>query len=127
MNDRGVTSFEQLLGKFGTAMLVTTSLDGEPRARPMAVAAYEGGLLYFASRAEDEKLQEIAKEHRVAVTLQDGDLYLSITGHARLETRCSNGGEAVAPLDEALVSGRAWRPEPGADRGRTTARGILGS
>jgi len=46
---------DQLIASFDTAMLVTTSLRGQPRARPMAIAGHvEGGLLYFATRAEDD-------------------------------------------------------------------------
>lgn len=78
---------DEIIGHFDTAMLVTTSLDGKLRARPMAIADHEsGGALYFATRAEDEKLQEILRSSEVALTIQGDGRYLSITGTARIET-----------------------------------------
>jgi general stress protein 26 len=79
---------DELIEEFSTAMLVTTSLEGELRARPMAIAGHSrGGLLHFATRSEDEKLEEILKQPAVAVTMQGGDRYLSITGRARIDNR----------------------------------------
>jgi len=60
MNDEAQERLDKLIALFDTAMLVTTSLRGLPRARPMAIAGHDdGGLLYFATRAEDEKLEEV--------------------------------------------------------------------
>jgi general stress protein 26 len=78
---------DQLIDEFETAMLVTTSLEGKPRARPMAIAGHaEGALLYFATRVEDEKLDEILQQPQVAITLQKADCFLSLSGRARIET-----------------------------------------
>ena len=91
-------------------MLVTTSLEGVPRGRPMAIALYEDGLLYFASRSEDEKLAEILNHPEVAVTLQKQGMYLSITGRARLETNTVLADRLWSP------SMRLWFPEGPEDR-----------
>ena len=87
MNDLAQKKLDELIALFDTAMLVTTSLRGKPRARPMAIAGHhEGGLLYFATRAEDEKLEEVLQQPDVAVTFQEGQRFLSISGQARVET-----------------------------------------
>lgn len=78
---------ERLIEGFDTAMLVTTSLAGQLRARPMAIAGHaEGALLYFATRSDDEKMEEILHTPEVAVTMQAKDRFLSISGRARVET-----------------------------------------
>ncbi|MEJ2383610.1 MAG: pyridoxamine 5'-phosphate oxidase family protein [Xanthomonadales bacterium] len=87
MNDLAQKRLDDLIASFDTAMLVTTSLSGQPRARPMAIAGHDkGGLLYFATRAEDEKMNEILEHPHVAVTMQGDARFLSITGEARIET-----------------------------------------
>lgn len=78
---------DTLIDNFGTAMLITESLDGELRGRPMAIAGRErGSILYFLSCADDEKLEELLQRSSVAVVMQGSDQYLSISGVARLET-----------------------------------------
>lgn len=78
---------DELIDRFDTAMLVTTSLEGKPRARPMAIAGHaEGALLYFATRCDDEKTEEILETPDVAVTMQGEDRFLSLSGRARIES-----------------------------------------
>lgn len=78
---------DALIDNFDTAMLITESLDGELRGRPMAIAGREqGSILYFLSRADDQKLEEVLQRSSVAVVMQGSDQYLSISGVARLET-----------------------------------------
>jgi general stress protein 26 len=102
--------FDDLIDTFETAMLVTTSLSGQPRARPMAIAEHRpGGALYFATRAEDEKVDEILREPEVAITMQDEKRYLSITGRARLETDRQHADELWSPAM------RLWFPEGPSD------------
>jgi general stress protein 26 len=87
MSDRAQERLDELIATFDTAMLVTTSLEGQPRARPMAIAGHDtGGLLYFATRAQDEKMNEVLEHPQVAVTMQSDARFLSITGKARIET-----------------------------------------
>lgn len=76
---------EKLIGKFDTAMLVTRSADGGMRARPLAIArTLEDGNLYFATAADSPKVDEIAADPHVNVTMQDGGRYVSLSGLARL-------------------------------------------
>jgi len=97
---------DQLIASFDTAMLVTTSLRGQPRARPMAIAGHvKGGLLYFATRAEDEKLEELLQHPDVAVTMQGDNRFLSITGRGRIETDVQLAREMWKP------SMKLWFPE----------------
>ena len=106
MNDIAQKRLDQLISMFDTAMLVTTSLRGKPRARPMAIAGHDkGGLLYFATRAEDEKLEEVLQNPDVAVTLQGDGRFLSITGRARIETDTQLAREMWQPAM------KLWFPE----------------
>jgi len=94
MNDIAQERLDKLISEFDTAMLVTSSLEGQLRARPMAIAGHcRGGLMYFATRAEDEKLEEVLQQPEVAVTLQDDSRFLSLSGRARIETDQQLGRE----------------------------------
>jgi len=99
-------TLDDLIEKFDTAMLVTRSLNGDLRARPMMIAEHERvATLYFASRAEDPKLDEIVEDSSVAVTMQDAGRYLSISGRARVDTDQSR-------IDAAWsLSWRVWFPD----------------
>jgi general stress protein 26 len=110
MNDIAEKRLDKLIASFDTAMLVTTSLRGKPRARPMAIAAHDtGGLLYFASRAEDEKMEEVLQQPDVAVTMQSDGRFLSITGRARIETDVQLARDLWEP------SMKLWFPEGAED------------
>lgn len=101
---------EDLLERFDTAMLVTGTLNGMLRARPMAVAAHrDGAILYFATRVEDGKLDELIADSRVAVTMQDGHRYVSITGIARIEIDRVLAEEIWSPAM------RLWFPDGASD------------
>lgn len=98
MTDAALEKLQKLIGEFDRAMLVTLSLDDKPRARPMAIAGHgDGGVLYFTTRSEDEKLEEILRSADVAVTMQGDNCYLSITGRAKLET-------------DVLLAEKMWTP-----------------
>lgn len=87
MDDTATDTLDDLIREFDTAMLVTRSLSGKLRARPMSIAERsDGGTLYFATRAETGKLEEILQAPEVAVTMQSGGIYLSISGEAHLLT-----------------------------------------
>lgn len=74
----------ELLKKFDTAMLVTRTAGGELRARPLSFAGEEGGRLHFSTAAESPKVAELHDDPRVAVTMQDGARYISISGTAEV-------------------------------------------
>ena len=87
MTESQLRKLDELIDDFQTAMLVTRSIEDKPRARPMAIARHaDGGKLYFATRADDGKLEEILSSPDVAVTMQAGGQYLSISGKARIQT-----------------------------------------
>jgi general stress protein 26 len=74
-----------LVTKFHTAMLVTRTVGGALRARPLSLAtAHDDGLLYFATSVDSPKVAEIAANPDVLLTMQDGSCYVSITGAARI-------------------------------------------
>jgi general stress protein 26 len=101
---------DSLVNSFDTAMLVTHSLKGDLRARPMAIAEYGGtGDLYFVTRAEDEKLEEILQSPEVAVTMQRDDCHLSISGKARILTNQLLADELWS------TSMRLWFPDGAED------------
>jgi len=77
---------DEMIDRFDTGMFISRSLEGKLRARPMAVAGHdEGGLLYFATRSGAEKLDEILHAPEVAVTFQDDNHYLSLSGKAKMK------------------------------------------
>jgi general stress protein 26 len=89
---------DAMIDGFDTAMLVTRSLEGELRARPMAISDHRsGGSIRFVTRAEDEKLQELLHEGHVAVTMQGDDRFLSISGKAQLEAEPALAAELWTP------------------------------
>ncbi len=76
---------EKLVAGFDTAMLVTHTLDGGLRSRPLAIAeAREGGTLYFSTAVDSEKVRELERNPNVNVVLQDGRRFVSLSGSARV-------------------------------------------
>ena len=124
----------EVVSDFDTAMLVTRTAKGEIRARPLALASpessadmLEDGVLYFPTSLASPKIEEIAADPRVAVTMQDKRRFVSISGTARILS------------DRALVdrlwseTWKVWFPN-GKARSRAVPaggvahrRGILGS
>lgn len=96
----------ELLKEFDTAMLVTHLPSGHLHSRPMAIAQTgAGGDLWFATRIDSPKVDEIQGDHDVNVTCQKEDRFLSLSGTAELV----QDREALDRLwDEAW---RAWFPE----------------
>jgi general stress protein 26 len=88
----------EVIADFDTAMLVTRSLQGEMRARPLVLAQPDDAgdhLLYFPTNASSLKVHEIEADPRVNVTMQNARRFVSLSGHA-----------AVAS-DRALID-RLW-------------------
>jgi len=75
----------ELMEHFDTAMLVTRTMDGRMRSRPLAIAdKRDDGTLYFSTAIESGKVHEVEHDHNVNVVLQDKGRYVSITGEARI-------------------------------------------
>lgn len=72
-----------LLKEFSVAMLVTRSEAGELRARPMAVAdVQDDGTVWLLTDRHSGKIDEIAFDHHVSVTMQSSMKFVSISGMA---------------------------------------------
>ena len=75
----------ELVSKFSTAMLVTRTREGGMRGRPLAIAGKRNdGGLYFSTAIESPKVDELEADAHVAVTMQDGRRFVSLSGVARL-------------------------------------------
>ena len=69
---------------FDTAMLVTKGTTGGLHARPMAIAdVQDNGTLWFVTSSRTPKVDEIADDSDVNVSLQAPMVYASLTGKAR--------------------------------------------
>lgn len=76
---------KKLVSDFDTAMLVTHLKDGQLRSRPLAIAEKgEDGSLYFAISVDSAKVQEIAGDSHVNLSMQDKRRFVSVTGRARV-------------------------------------------
>jgi general stress protein 26 len=77
--------FFELVRTFHNAMLVTHMPDGTPHARPMALAdVTEQGELWFVSRRQSPKVDEVVMDNRALVVAQESGKYLTVTGHAEV-------------------------------------------
>ena len=101
MSDKPQEDFHSHLCKFDNAMLVTRATDGQLRCRPMVIAGTEQDAdLWFATSIDSGKAQEILAAPQVCVAMQDGGLYLSISGVAELS-------QDAAKIDE--LWSEAWK------------------
>jgi general stress protein 26 len=74
-----------LMDRFDTAMLVTRTLEGRLRSRPLAIAdRRDDGALYFSTAIESGKVHELEHDSNVNIVMQDGRRYVSITGDAHV-------------------------------------------
>lgn len=85
MTDQDSKPFDEIIGDFDTAMLITRSSSGELHGRPMHIAAHnDEAQLSFATSIATGKIADIDADHRAAVTLQGGDRYVSLTGFVKI-------------------------------------------
>lgn len=81
MTNSANANFHELLSDFSVAMLVTRTASGELRSRPMALAQIEpGGRLWFLTERDSEKMDEIARDNRVNVSMQADSKFVSVSG-----------------------------------------------
>lgn len=114
MSKKTNNNLDSLIREFDTVMLATRSLDGALRARPMAIAEHgKDGALYFATRADDEKLEEVIRQPQVVVTMQSDGKYVSLSGEARVLT------DQVLADDLWSASMRLWFPDGPGDSNLT--------
>ncbi len=87
----------ELLTEFDTAMLVTRTAEGQLRARPMAFAAVDpDGTLWFVTERHSGKVDEIAKDNHVNVSMQTARKFVSVSGTA-------------APVDDRAKVAEVWK------------------
>lgn len=86
MSTQTEQKFEELLDSFQTAMLVTQSGDGQLRSRPMALAhrSDDSSALFFATKADSEKVDEILEHPGVNVSMQKSSTFLTVSGKAEV-------------------------------------------
>ncbi len=76
-----------LIEEFHSGMLVTRTLEGTMRSRPMAVAQLApNDDIFFATSRDTAKVDEIEQDHQVAVTFQSANAYVSVSGPVRMVT-----------------------------------------
>ena len=89
----------ELLQAFSVAMLVTRNASGELRGRPMAIAEVAAdGSLWFATDHHAGKVEELAGDPHVAVTMQSSLKFVSLSGMASL-------------VDDRALVDRLWKLE----------------
>jgi general stress protein 26 len=77
------TKLQELLEEFDVAMLVTRTMDGHLRARPMALAEVQpDGLLWFLTDRRSGKVEDLQRDAHVAVTMQAKSKFVSLSGTA---------------------------------------------
>lgn len=73
--------FLEVLKNFDTAILLTHSPEGTLHGRPMAFADVESdGTLWFLTRVDSPKIEEISADPRAFVTCQDSNQYATLSG-----------------------------------------------
>jgi general stress protein 26 len=93
---------KELISDFSTAMLVTRTMDGGLRSRPLAIADDQSVAgLSFATAIDSAKVKELEADDHVNVAMQGKQKFVSVTGVARIER------------DRALIDrlwSEAWKP-----------------
>src|SRR4051812_49217448 len=75
----------ELMEGFSTAMLVTRTEGGGMRARPLSIAdSGDKRTLYFATAIDSPKVHELQADAHVAVVMQDGRRFVSVSGIAHV-------------------------------------------
>jgi general stress protein 26 len=95
----------EMVGDFGTAMLVTQTTTGAIDARPMAVAqSDDDGELWFVTSKDSGKMAELNANPQVGVTMQSRSKFVSLVGDAHEH---DNRAKIKELWSEAL---RVWFP-----------------
>lgn len=77
----------ELLSSFRSGMLVTSTMDGRPHARPMSIVEVaQDGLVSFVTALGSPKVDEILRRPGVVVTMQTDSAFVSASGDARIIT-----------------------------------------
>jgi general stress protein 26 len=104
----GLEKIGSLIQDIRIAMLTTISKDGSFDSRPMATQKTEfDGTVWFLTRRESEKVQEIENDSHVALLYADpsNSKYVSMKGRAQISADRSKIHELWNPMY------KAWFPE----------------
>jgi general stress protein 26 len=75
----------EIAREFDAAMLITHAPGGRLHARPMSIVKVEPeAMLWFATRMQTPKVEELNADHHVLVVMQSQSRNLSIAGRARI-------------------------------------------
>lgn len=97
---------KEIIERFDTAMLVTTSADDMIRARPMRIAdASDDGEMWFLTSRDSTQADDIEGDLRAAITLQGDRSYASLSGMATVSHDRKKLAELWTPAN------RAWFPD----------------
>jgi general stress protein 26 len=87
---------QDILDGFSVAMLVTRS--SSLRARPMALAEVQNGTVWFVTGRSTEKINELAQDNNVLITMQSKTRFISLSGKATI-------------VDDRAKVAQLWKPE----------------
>ena len=77
--------FLSLIHDFRFGMLITHAERGQFHGRPMAIAEIDdGGAIWLMSDLHSDKVAEVERDGHVAVSMQEGQKFVSLTGTAEL-------------------------------------------
>jgi len=82
-----LAKFRGLIHEFDTAMMVSTGYNGHAHARPMHIVGRHREIpddLWFVANFESDKVEELRREPRVAITMSDSKRFVSVSGWARI-------------------------------------------
>lgn len=86
MSDTPRETFQKLLNDFTVAMLVTSTGQGDMRARPMTLASVQDDAdLWFMTTEEDGKVAELKARPGCCITMSNGKTFLSLTANASVK------------------------------------------
>ena len=106
--EENIKKLQELIEDIEFAMLTTVHEDGSLRARPMAMPKNEfDGELWFFTKKDSPKVDEIEREHQVNVSFSrpDKQHYISMSGLARVSRDRAKMEELWNPAYTA------WFPE----------------
>jgi len=85
MSDDARQHLIKLLSQFDDGMLTTQGRDGSLHSRPMAIAAVDKNAdLWLATDVHSEKVDEVAHDAHIAMTMQAGQKYVTVSGKAKV-------------------------------------------
>lgn len=114
-HDEAVKTLGKLIHDIKFAMLTTAEPDGTLRSRPMATQQ-EGefdGVLWFFTKRQAPKVDEVEKDHHVNVSYADpnGSKYVSVSGMASLVDDKAKAKELWNPAYKAWFPNGVEDPE----------------